>query len=115
MLRMIGSINPVAYVVAGIIVTAAAQIFLKRSSAHEMLQSRWLLYIFLSLTCYFLSFVTYYLALKYFDISKISPIMMACIISIIAVYGFLSGEDLSFMRVVGIVLAIISIVFISSS
>lgn len=115
MLKVIESINPVSYVVAGIIVTAAAQIFLKKSSSFELMSVKWCLYLSLSLFSYFLSFVTYYLALRYFDISKISPIMMASIISIIALYGYWAGESMSLSRVFGIVLAVISIVFISRS
>lgn len=112
---MIKSINPALYVVTGIFITAAAQILLKRGSSFEMFKTQWLLYLFLSLSCYALSFIAYYLALRYFDISKISPIMMSSIICIITLYGFLSGEQISMARLVGIGMAIISIIFIYRS
>ncbi len=109
------SINPVFYVAAGICITAAAQILLKIGSSFEVLKPKWLTYLFLSLCCYSASFIAYYLALRYFDISKISPIMMSSIICIITAYGFLSGEQINASRLFGIVMAIVSIIFISRS
>jgi drug/metabolite transporter (DMT)-like permease len=115
MITITRSINPVFYVILGIFITAAAQILLKIGSSFEILKPKWIMYLFLSLTCYSISFVAYYLALRFFDISKISPIMMSSIICIITVYGFLSGEQISFSRLFGIVMAIISIIFIYKS
>jgi drug/metabolite transporter (DMT)-like permease len=108
-------INPIYYVIIGIIITATAQILLKLGSSHEILKLKWLVFLFFSLFCYSLSFVTYYLALRYYDISKISPIMMSSIICIITVYGFVSGEHINLSRIFGIGLAIISIIFINRS
>jgi drug/metabolite transporter (DMT)-like permease len=112
MIGIIKSINPILYVVIGIFITAAAQILLKIGSSFEILKAQWLLYLFLSLCCYSISFVAYYFALRYFDISKISPIMMSSIICIITVYGFLSGEKINSLRLLGIVISIIAITFI---
>jgi len=109
------SINPILYVALGIIVTAAAQILLKIGSSFEILKPKWFMYLLFSLCCYSVSFVSYYLALKYFDISKISPIMMSSIICFITLYGFLTGETINISRLVGIVMAIISIYFIYRS
>jgi drug/metabolite transporter (DMT)-like permease len=109
------SINPIYYVIFGIIITAAAQILLKIGSSFDMFKYKWLLYLFISLCCYSLSFVSYYLALRYYDISKISPIMMASIICIITGYGFFSGEHINISRLFGITLAIVSIIFIHRS
>jgi len=109
------AVNPAAYVIIGIISTSAAQIFLKNASSFEMFKTKWSFYLFLSLLFYSISFLSYFLALKYFDISKISPIMMAGIISIVALYGYLTGETLNLLRIIGIILAIISIIFISRS
>jgi uncharacterized membrane protein len=109
------SINPAIYVIVGILITAAAQILLKIGSSFEILKPKWLMYLMLSLCCYSISFIAYYLALRSFDISKISPIMMSSIICIITAYGFLSGENINLSRLFGIVLAIISIFFIHRS
>ncbi len=115
MISVTRSINPALYVVLGIFITAAAQILLKMGSSFEILKPKWFIYLFFSLTCYSVSFVAYYLALRYFDISKISPIMMSSIICIITVYGFFSGEQINLSRLFGIAMAIISIVFIYKS
>ncbi len=109
------NIGAKTYVILGIIATATAQIFLKIASAHSVMQVKWIICLLVSMLAYLVSFSTYYMALKSYDISKVQPIMMASILSIIALYGFAAGEDISRMRMAGILLSIISIVLISKS
>ena len=109
------AVPPVFYVLGGIVITAAAQIFLKVGSSAEAFKKRWFSFLLLSLASYGLSFVSYYLALKHYEISKVSPIMMASIISLVSLYGFLAGEALSLLRVIGILVAVVSIILISRS
>ncbi len=108
-------INPIIYVVLGIVTTVAAQIFLKIAGSYELFRQKWLLFIFFSLFSYGLSFLTYYLALTYFDISKISPIIMASCVVLIALYGLTIGEPFNPFKVIGIVFAITSIFLLSKS
>lgn len=109
------NIDPRLYVVIGIASTALAQILLKVSGTHTVMQAKWIVTLLLSLVIYAVSFVSYYMALKFFEISKVQPIMMASILSIIALYGFAVGEDLNRLRVAGILLSILSIVLITKS
>ncbi len=109
------NIDPKTYVFLGIISTAMAQIFLKAAGAHGVMQLKWVLSMSFSLLAYAVSFSTYYMALKYFDISKVQPIMMASILSIIALYGFAVGEDFNRLRLAGVLLSILSIVLITKS
>lgn len=109
------NIDPRIYVVVGIVSTALAQILLKISGTYAVMQVKWVLSLLLSLVAYAVSFVSYYMALKFFDISKVQPIMMASILSIIAIYGFAVGEDLNRLRVAGVLLSILSIVLITKS
>jgi drug/metabolite transporter (DMT)-like permease len=101
------------YVIIGILSTALAQISLKISSAHDVMRPKWAVWLILSLLAYVVSFLSYYMALKSFDISKVQPIMMASITSIIALYGLAVGEDFNHFRLAGIVLAITSVFLIS--
>ena len=103
------------YVIVGIFVTAAAQIFLKISSSYEAFKMKSLSYLLLSLFFYSISFLAYYMALRYFEISKISPLMMASIVSLVALYGFIVGETLNYQKLFGIILAIVSVFLISRS
>jgi len=109
------NIDPRIYVVIGIASTALAQILLKISGTHAVMQAKWIVTLLLSLVVYAVSFLSYYMALKFFEISKVQPIMMASILSIIAIYGFAVGEDLNRLRVAGILLSILSIVLITKS
>jgi drug/metabolite transporter (DMT)-like permease len=74
---------------------------------------KWICYIGLSLTSYFFSFIAYYAALKHFDISKISPIMMSSVVSLVAFYGFAVGERFTLIKLIGIIFGIASIVILS--
>lgn len=108
-------ISPVAYIVAGIVSTSIAQIGMKIGSSSDVLSNRWLAYLCGSAITYLISFVCYYLALKHYDVSKVSPIMMIGTMLIITVFGLYSGENINGMRVMGIVLAISCIVVMSIS
>lgn len=108
-------ISPISYVIAGIITTVAAQIFLKVAGQCNIFKIKWFLFIFISLSSYAISFISYYMALKYFGISKVAPIMMASTMVLIALYGFATDEPFNQMKLFGIALAIISIFLISKS
>ncbi len=108
-------ISPIYYVIAGIITTVTAQIFLKVAGQCNLFKIKWFLFIFISLSSYAISFLSYYMALKYFDISKIGPIMMASTVALIALYGFTTGEPFNNLKISGIIMAIISVFLISKS
>ena len=109
------NIDPKGFVIIGIVTTATAQILLKISASQEVIRFKCLLFFALSLFSYSISFASYYFALKYFEISKVSPIMMASIVSLVALYGFAVGESYSHLKGIGIFLAIVSIFLISRS
>lgn len=112
---MMQNIHPAYFVMTGIAMTALAQIILKIGSALEIMKMKWVFYLALSVCCYAVSFVAYYLALRYFHISKIAPLMMAGTVVIVTIYGFFTGEPLGAPRILGIMLAILSLFFIYHS
>ena len=112
---MIWNLNPVLIILIGIATAAIAQIILKKGSVFAPLSIKWFSLLFFSLLTYSISFLSYYFALRYFDISKISPIMMTGTVSLVVAYGFLMGEDFNFLKILGIILAVISIVVILKS
>ncbi len=109
------NITPVLFVIIGIAATSLAQILLKIGSSSTIFSKGWIVFLLVSLITYSISFVCYYLALKFYNITKISPIMMASTVSIVAAYGFLAGENINLSNIMGIFLAIFSIVLISKS
>ena len=64
-----------AYVMGGILFSSLAQVCLKRATSYEGNWIWWVLYMGASALSYLLAFAAYYLALRYFSISKIAPIM----------------------------------------
>ena len=112
---MMFSLNPYVYVVLGILATSTAQVVLKLGSKHQVLSFSWLLFLSVSLFVYSTAFLFYYLALRSFEISKLSPIMMASTVSLVAICGFALGEQISMLKVVGIALSILSVFLIANS
>ena len=114
-MNIISIVSPISYVVIGILTTVAAQIFLKIAGQFDMFKIKWIVSIFISLFSYGISFISYYMAVKYFEISKVSPIMMASTMVLISLYGFVTGESLNQIKISGIALAIISIFLLSKA
>jgi multidrug transporter EmrE-like cation transporter len=108
-------LNPKMYVILGIVTTVIAQISLKRAGGVDPFKSNWLTLISLSISFYVLSFVSYYFALRNFDISTIQPIMMVSIVALIALYGFAAGESFNYFKLFGVIMAVFSIFLISKS
>jgi len=112
---MTGQWGPIVYVAVGIATTSLAQIGLKLGSAFDVLSVRWLAYLFGSATTYLISFVCYYLALRHYDVSKISPIMMVGTMLIITLFGFFTGERVTPTRMFGVALAVSCIIVMAKS
>jgi len=108
-------LSPISYVLIGIATTSIAQIVLKVGSSTEVLSKKWLFYLTISLISYSVAFLCYYLALRYFDISKISPIMTVSTVAVVVLFGFLSGEHFSITRVIGILISFVSIFLLLKS
>jgi|GEM_PF-861070 len=109
------NIDPRLYVVFGVVTTAVAQISLKRAGVATPFKELWFVFVFLSMIFYALSFISYYFALRNFDISTVQPIMMVSIVALITLYGFFAGESFNYYKLSGIVIAVFSIVLISKS
>lgn len=108
-------LNPKIYVILGIVTTVIAQISLKRAGGVDSFKTNWFMLVSLSMLFYALSFISYYFALRSFDISTIQPIMMASIVTLIALYGFAFGESFNYFKLSGIILAVFSIFLILKS
>jgi len=109
------SLNPYIYIVVGILATSMAQVILKLGSKHQVLSFLWLLFLSGSLFVYSTAFLCHYLALRTFEISKLSPIMMASTVSLVAICGFILGEQINLLKILGILLSILSVYLIVNS
>ena len=93
----------------GAVLTALAQIGLKKTSTFDNLSREWFLYLLLSLLLYGIAFFNYLYLLRQFPISKIYPVMTVVVILIITGYGFLIGETINLRHLIGIVLGMGSV------
>ena len=103
-----------AYVACGILFSALAQICLKRAALLDSRQTHWILYIAGSMASYMFAFIAYYLALRHFEISVISPVMTIGVVSIVVLYGMWAGETIDTRHAIGLLLGIAAIFLILS-
>lgn len=107
--------SPVLFVIVAIASTSLGQILQKFGSSFDVLSKKWIICLSASLLSYSISFVSYYLALRFYDITKISPAMLASTVSIVTLYGFAVGENINVSKLIGILLSILSVLLISKS
>lgn len=112
---MITTIDTRLYVIIGIVTTVIAQISLKRAGGEQQFVPGWYVWLFLSAVFYAMSFVSYYFSLRYYDISTVQPITMVCIVAMITLYGFFTGESFSYYKFAGIIVSVLSIYLISKT
>ncbi|MBP7552171.1 MAG: EamA family transporter [Spirochaetes bacterium] len=98
--------------IAGIIPSAMAQVFLKFASNYPLKTPMWLLFIFFSLCSYGMSFVLYTIVFKYFPVSVASPIMTVSVMLIVFIFGWVIGETVSPRQLLGVACGIASIILI---
>ena len=90
----------------GVILSASAQIVLKRSSGLENWSRNWILLFLSSGILYLASMVVYLFILRLFPISRIYPVMTVLVIVIISIYGHFAGESISVRHIAGICLGV---------
>ena len=86
----------------GAVLTALAQIGLKKTSTFSNWSREWILFLLLSLVLYGIAFFNYLYLLRQFPISKIYPVMTIVVILIITGYGMLIGETINLRHLIGL-------------
>ncbi len=99
-------------VVVGVLMTAVAQVLLKKASGFEVTTPPWLVFFGLSALSYVLSFLLYSQILKYFALNKIYPAMTVGQIVVITLLGLLMGESVGGRHVLGLALGAVAIYLI---
>jgi drug/metabolite transporter (DMT)-like permease len=90
----------------GAMLSAAAQIMLKKSSLFVNWSRGWVLFLLLSCTLYGFSLLVYLYLLRHYPLSKIYPVTTLIVILIITVYGFTIGERILIRHLIGLGLGI---------
>ena len=104
----------IAFLIGGIFFSSVAQISMKQATVYAGFGFHWFLLICISVFSYFFSFVMYYFALKYFPISKVSPVMTIGVVVVVVSFGLMVGETVSSRQLLGIALGVVSIFFLLS-
>jgi hypothetical protein len=106
------ALSPSVLVGIGILLTAFAQVLLKKSAAFETTTIPWLTFFGLSAVAYALSFFVYSQILKYFSLNKIYPAMTVGQIVVITVAGLMMGETVGGRHALGLLLGVVAIYLI---
>jgi multidrug transporter EmrE-like cation transporter len=106
------TLSPSLLVLFGIVMTALAQVLLKKAAGFEVRTSPWILFFGLSAVAYAVSFGFYSQILKYFALNKIYPAMTVAQIVVITVLGYLMGETIGARHALGLVFGALAIYLI---
>ena len=106
------TLAPSLLVVIGILMTAVAQILLKKASDFEIRTSSWIIWMGLSAVAYTVSFIAYSRILKYFALNKIYPAMTVAQIMVITLYGLWVGEAIGGRHALGLIFGVVAIYLI---
>jgi multidrug transporter EmrE-like cation transporter len=106
------TLTPSLLVLIAILLTAFAQVLLKKAADFEIMTSSWIVFFGSSAVAYAASFVLYSRILKYFPLNKIYPAMTVAQIIVITLCGFLLGEVVGGRHALGLVLGAIAIYLI---
>jgi len=106
------TLSPSLLVLIAILLTAFAQVLLKKAADFEALTSSWIVFFGSSAVAYALSFILYSRILKFFALNKIYPAMTVAQIIVITLCGYLLGETVGGRHALGLVLGAIAIYLI---
>ena len=103
------------FIALGILSSAIAQMLLKKASALSFRDGLYYFYFCSAGVSYVVSFVLYTLILKYFPITKISPVMTLGTMTVVIILGVLIfHEIISIKQMIGIALGAVAIILIAS-
>jgi drug/metabolite transporter (DMT)-like permease len=109
-----GSMTRYVLVFLGVLITAMAQVLLKRSSGAQIWSKHWFIFLIMSLFLYVLSLGVYFFILKLFPLSTIYPVMTISVILLISCYGIIIGENITIRYLIGLLLGMGSVYFVLS-
>lgn len=100
---------PWIWMIAGILLSACAQLTLKLISVLPLWSGRWLAGIAVSICLYSMSFVAYSIVLRYYKISVAGPLMTVGVVSVVVLGGLLLGEALTMRQWMGMALTFVAV------
>ncbi|HEX7270760.1 MAG TPA: hypothetical protein VF420_01280 [Casimicrobiaceae bacterium] len=105
-------ISPTLLVAVAIVLTALAQVLLKKAADYEVRTAPWVILFTSSAATYVASFILYSQILKYFALNKIYPAMTVAQILVITLCGYFLGEAVGGRHALGLALGAVAIYLI---
>lgn len=99
---------------ASILCSAFAQVALRQAGRHEQFIGPWVYWILASVAAYGFSFLTYAVLLKWYPISRISPLLTVGVMLAVVGAGAVLGESLGTRQWMGIAFGVIAIILITT-
>jgi multidrug transporter EmrE-like cation transporter len=104
--------SPTLLVAVAIVLTALAQVLLKKAADYEVRTAPWVILFGSSAVAYVASFALYSQILKYFALNKIYPAMTVAQIVVITLCGYFLGEAVGGRHAFGLALGAVAIYLI---
>lgn len=102
-------------VLLAVVSAVVAQVLVKNASTNVFFEKRWILSMLLGATCYFVAFLLQSYILKFFPLSKITPVMAIAIMTLVFGCGiWLFNEQINTRQFIGVLLGMTSIYLILS-
>jgi len=103
------------YITAGILLSALAQVLLKRAAAFSVYSTGWIGFMLGGVIAYAVAFLLYAVILRRLPLSVVSPVMTVCVMILVVIAGLLLGEAVTLRKCIGVGLGIMSVITILGS
>jgi drug/metabolite transporter (DMT)-like permease len=108
------TVSPPFLLASSVVMTALAQILLKKASFTEIKTASWFLFMGLSAGSYALSFVLYSQMLRYYALNKVYPATTVAQIILITLFGLTIGETINLRHALGLACGVLAVYLILS-
>jgi drug/metabolite transporter (DMT)-like permease len=98
-----------AWIIAGILLAAMAQLGLRHIAQFAPLSREWLIGIVFSLGFYGLAFLAYSFILRHHKITVAGPLMTIGVVALVVTGGLLMGETISSKQFAGLLLVSVAV------
>lgn len=108
------TLSPPLLVATCVVMTALAQILLKKASFFEIRTGSWFLFMALSAGAYVLSFLAYSQMLRHYPLNKAYPATTVAQIVLITLFGLTIGETIDLRHALGLACGMLAVYLILS-
>lgn len=101
--------HPYVWMAIGVVLSAFAQLGLRRIASFETWTTPWFIGISASIGFYGVAFIVYSYILRHWKITVAGPLMTVGVVGVVVIGGLLMGETLSLKQWAGVVAGVVAV------